>query len=248
MKIYHILLLVVTVLLGSCQPKRNLVYFSEGSAGQKANNNTLSAETKIQHNDLLNISISSLSAESNALFNKSSSSESKDGYRVDQSGFINFPVVGKIKLDGLTLDQSQETIARKLDQYVKNPTVNVQFLNFRVTVIGEVYKPSTFTVVNEKINLLEALGMAGDMTPFGKRENVLVIRENHGEREMVRLNLNDRNVLNSPYFNLKQNDVVYVEPVKAKAVQASSSVRVLPLVAAGISLISIILQAYYRNY
>ncbi|MDB5119309.1 MAG: sugar transporter [Sphingobacteriales bacterium] len=244
MKIYHVILLLSIILFSSCQPARNLVYFSENANGPKISNEA-NTETRIQQNDLLNISVSSLSVESNALFNQPSTTV-KEGYRVDKTGSINFPVVGKIKVEGLTLDQSQETIARKLDLYVKNATVNVKFLNFKVTVIGEVNRPSTFTVTDERINLLEALGLAGDMTVYGKRENVLVIRENAGERTMARINLNNKDVLRSPYFNLKQNDVIYVEPVKSKAAQASQSNRVLPLVAAGVSLISAVILAFYR--
>lgn len=245
MKIYHVILSLSIVLFSSCQPARNLVYFSENTNGPKVSNEA-NTETKIQQNDLLSISVSSLSVESNSLFNQPSTASTKDGYRVDKTGSINFPVVGKIKVDGLTLDQSQETIARKLDLYVKNATVNVKFLNFKITVIGEVNRPSTFTVTDERINLLEALGLAGDMTVFGKRENVLVIREIGGERTMARINLNNKDVLRSPYFNLKQNDVIYVEPVKAKAAQASQTNRVLPFVAAGVSLLSALVLAFYR--
>lgn len=244
MKIYHLILFVSIVCFSSCQPKRNLVYFSENANGPKVSNEA-NTETRIQPNDLLNISVSSLSTESNVLFNQPSTT-SKDGYRVDKTGSINFPVVGKIKVDGLSLDQSQEVIARKLDQYVKNPTVNVTFLNFKVTVIGEVNKPSTFTVTDERITLLEALGLAGDLTVYGKRENVLVIREVGGERTMVRLNLNNKDILRSPYFNLKQNDVIYVEPDKSKATQSGTGYRAFPIIAAGISLLSTIIFAFYR--
>ena len=244
MKIYYVILSLSIVLFSSCQSSRNLVYFSENANGPKVSNEA-NVETRIQPNDLLNISVSSLSVESNSLFNQPSTT-TKDGYRVDKTGSINFPVVGKIKVDGLTLDQSQETIARKLDLYVKNATVNVKFLNFKITVIGEVNKPSTFTVTDERINLLEALGLAGDMTSFGKRENVLVIRENGGERTMARINLNNKDVLWSPYFNLKQNDVIYVEPVKAKAAQTSQGNRALPFIAAGISLLSTVLLTFFR--
>lgn len=243
MKIYHLLFSSI-VLLSSCQPARNLVYFSENTNGPKVTNEA-NMETKIQQNDILDISVSSLSVESNTLFNQPGTTV-KEGYRVDKTGAINFPVVGKIKVDGLTLDQSQEIIARKLDQYVKNPTVNVKFLNFKITVIGEVTRPATFTVTDERINLLEALGLAGDLTVFGKRDNILVIRENGGQRTMARINLNNKDVLSSPYFNLKQNDVIYVEPVKAKGAQASQTTRVLPLVTAGVSLISAAVLILYR--
>src|SRR5690606_22386711 len=115
-------------------------------------------------------------------------------------------------LTGLTLTQAHNRMAEELNKYVKEPIVNVRYLNFKVTVIGEVNEPSTIAVDNDKINVLEALGMAGDMTAYGKRENVLVIREDQGRRHMARLDLNSRAAFESPYFYLQQNDIVYVEP------------------------------------
>ena len=106
-----------------------------------------------------------------------------EGYLVDKSGFINFPVIGKVMLAGLTKEQAVEKMTSEIKVHVKNPIVNVRFTNFKVTVIGEVFKPSTFTVATEKINVLEALGLAGDMTAYAKRENVLIIREQQGVRE-----------------------------------------------------------------
>jgi len=121
-------------------------------------------------------------------------------------------------------------------------------MNFKVTVIGEVNRPSTFTVETEKISILEALGLAGDMTAFGKRENVLIIREKHGVRSANRLNLNDKDILSSPFFYLEQNDVVYVEPNKIKAVQASTNQRTLTILGITSSLlISIIFNLRYIN-
>lgn len=114
-------------------------------------------------------------------------------------------------------------------------------MNFMVTVIGEVNNPSTFTVPTEKINILEALGLAGDMTVYGKRENVLVIREKDGIRSVNRLNLNDKDILSSPFYYLTQNDVVYVEPDRIKAIQASTNQRNLTLIGIGSSLLIAIL-------
>src|SRR5690606_15059670 len=123
------------------------------------------------------------------------------------------------KLAGLTKPEAIEEMSFRLREHVKKPIVNIRFLNFKVTVIGEVNRPSTFTVATEKITILEALGLAGDMTAYGKRENVLVIRDKDGVRSANRLNLNDKSILNSPYYYLTQNDVVYVEPDKMKTIQ-----------------------------
>lgn len=241
------LFLLSSLLFMSCQPQRNLVYFSDASSNSAVSSKIMNkGENKIQQNDVLNITVSSLSAESNALFNGINTLEAKDGYRVDKSGNVNIPLAGSIKLDGLTISQAEDKVAGELNRFIKNPIVNVHFLNFKVTVIGEVNRPSSFTIQNDQINLLEALGMAGDMTAFGKRENVLVIREVNGERSMMRLNLNKHDILNSPYYYLKQNDVVYVEPDKAKASLVNSNNKALPIIAASVSVIAVLVRAFIQ--
>ncbi|WP_026897156.1 polysaccharide biosynthesis/export family protein [Daejeonella oryzae] len=243
MKSNYIYFILCILLFSSCEPQRNLVYFSEGDSPKDNRINLGNAEIKIQSNDLLKISVSSLSVESNSMFNTAAN---QSGYRVDNNGSINFPMVGTIKLDGMTLEQAQAKISTDLEKYVKNPIVNVDFLNFKITVIGEVNKPSSFTIADERVNLLEALGLAGDLTAYGKRENILIIRETAGERTMTRINLNNKDVVNSPYFYLKQNDIVYVEPDPAKALSVSRSNRTIPIITASISVISVIIQALLR--
>ena len=229
-------------LFAACTPKRNLVYFSEGNPKTSI---ALPAvmEVKIQADDILKIFVTTLSAESNILLNPTAS---EIGYRVDKGGNINFPIIGLIKVDGLTIEQAQIKISREVEKYAKNPNVAVQFLNFKITVIGEVNRPSSFTITDNRINVLEALGLAGDMTIYGKRENVLVIRQNGNERTMARINMNNRDVLNSPFFNLKQNDIVYVEPDRAKAASISEYNRYLPvIISAAISVAAVFVQVYY---
>ncbi len=199
---------------------------------------------------MLSITINTLSSESNLMFSVNSNNINKngyfekEGYRIDRDGNINFPVVGRINLKGLTLEEAQQVLSNKLNQFVKNPIVNMQYLNFRITVIGEVNNPATFTIPNEQINLLEALGMAGDLTAYGKRENILVIREIEGKRTIVRMNINNREILDSPYFYLKQNDVIYVEPDKAKSIEFSPNNRLMPLLVATISAIAVLSTAF----
>lgn len=244
MKQKLIILISCLFVFASCEPRRNLVYFSEGNPNSKGSVAVpLSLEVKIQPDDVLRISVNTLSLESNALFNPPIS---ETGYKVDKAGNINFPVSGLIKLEGLTLEQAQVKIAQEVEKYAKNPSVVVQFLNFKITVIGEVTRPNSFSVTSDKINVLEALGLAGDMTVYGKRENVLVIRQIGNERTMARINMNSKNVLNSPFFNLKQNDIVYVEPDKAKAATVSLNNRWLPVViGSAISIVTIFIRAYY---
>jgi polysaccharide export outer membrane protein len=233
--------------VSSCS-KRNLVYFSDlpTSSSFEAPIKNYS-QPKIQPDDLLSITVSSLNAESNVLFNNvilpvnanaggTIASKVNEGYLVDKSGAINFPVIGKIMLVGLTKEQATEKMTNEIKVHVKNPIVNIRFTNFKVTVIGEVKSPATFTIPTEKINVLEALGLAGDMTTFGKRENVLVIREQDGVRKAVRINLNNKEVLNSPFFYLQQNDIVYVEPEnRSKLNETAQRNRLIPIWASIIS-------------
>ncbi len=215
------LLLVLLVVSASCS-KRNLVYFSDMATLEPPTAVKNFTSPKIQPDDILSISVSSLSPESNVLFNNvllpstgntnTIAEKINEGYLVDKSGEINFPVIGKVALAGLTKEEAQDKMTDLIKAHVKNPIVNVRFKNFKVTVIGEVFKPASFVVETEKINVLEALGLAGDMTAFGKRDNVLIIREKDGVRTTTRLNLNSKSVLTSPYFYLQQNDIVYVEP------------------------------------
>lgn len=230
-------LLFLLIILSSCA-KRNLVYFSD--INTDANFSTKipeMVEPKIQPDDLLKVTVISLSPESNLLFNSgilnpngdriTTTDALNEGYLVDKNGEINFPVLGMVKLSGLTKPEAVEEMSFRLNEYVKDPIVNIRFINFKITVIGEVNKPATFTIPTEKINVLEALGLAGDMTPYGKRENVLIIREKDGIRSASRFNLNKKDILSSPYYYLQQNDVIYVEPDKIKSVQASTNQRSL---------------------
>lgn len=229
-----LLCFLLVLLLTACGTSRNLVYFSdlqkEGELKTKIVN---PVEPKIQPNDLLSITVSTLSAETNALFNNgillpvttigaNTLTTGKEGYLVDNAGNVNFPVTGQIKLGGLTREEATRKISSEVKRYIKGePIVNLRYLNFKVTVTGEVGNPSSITVPTEKINVLEALSMAGDLTVYGKRENILIIREKDGVRSLNRLNLNSKEIFNSPYFYLQQNDIVYVEPSKVRGLQSS---------------------------
>ncbi|RZK44512.1 MAG: sugar transporter [Hymenobacter sp.] len=254
---------LLVLLASSCATNRKLTYFSNlGEASDYKAEIKNDIEPKIQIDDLLGITVSSLSAESNTLFNNGTmtapattiassagspvSMRNGEGYLVDKSGDVNFPVLGKIRLTGLTKEEAAEKLTNEIKKSVKNPTVNVRFLNFKITVIGEVNRPATFTVPTAKITVLEALGLAGDMTAFGRRENVLLIREKDGVRSAIRVDFTNKDLLSSPYFYLQQNDVVYVEPVKAKTLQGSASNFYLPIISTAVSIISILVFAFTR--
>jgi polysaccharide export outer membrane protein len=249
------------LLIASCNSSKDLAYFGDlEEQGLYKEKITNSSVPRIQPDDILSISISSLNPEANAMFNREASYTSissrsnissnysrsgDEGYLVDNEGFVDFPVLGKVKLAGLTKQEAKALLYKELQDYLKEPTVNIRFLNFRVTVIGEVKNPATFTIPSEKVNILEALGMAGDMTAFGRRENVLLIREEGGVRTMTRLNLKSKETLKSPYFYLQQNDVVYVEPNKVKDAQATTNTRFFSILIATTSLITVIISRLF---
>lgn len=247
------ILLLLAFLLTSCSSKRNLGYFTD-LPDSVAIQSVIPQipETKIQPGDILRITVNSLNPESNVLFNSGTlqtldgsrnssggAQLSSEGYLVDESGFISFPVIGQIKLIGLTREEARKEMIKQISIYVKDPIINVRFLNFKVTVIGEVAHPSTFNIPNERVNILEALGMAGDMTAYGKRENILLIREESGKRTMVKLDIAKKDIMNSPYFYLRQNDVVYVEPTKYRDPSGDRTLRIITAVASSVTAISL---------
>lgn len=256
---------VVFLFVCSCASNRSLTYFKniqDGGTYSEPIKNVV--DPVIQIGDLLGITVNSLSAESNILFNNGviknpslnptgsasalTMAESPDNttgaaYVVDKDGNINFPVLGSLHVAGMTKEALIDKLTAEIKKSVKNPIVNVRFMNFRITVIGEVNNPSTFTVPTERINVLEALGLAGDMTVYGRRENVLLIREKEGVRSITRINFTDKSLLSSPYFYLQQNDIVYVEPVKVKALQSSNSNFYLPVISLAVSLLSVLVFA-----
>lgn len=248
------LFVALSLFLFSCSPKRNLVYFSDLSDSTAYTSQILNnIEPKIREGDILGITVNTLNVESNQLFNQGVVSTlssdnliqnrnlmTPDGYLVDDEGNINYPVIGKIHLAGLDKEAARKLMATKILQYVKDPIINIRFLNFRVTVIGEVNRPGSFIMPNERVNILEALGLAGDMTAYGRRENVLVIRELEGKRTMVRLNLNEQHSLSSPYFYLQQNDIIYVEPHTLKERTTSDQLRIVSVILSAASILAII--------
>jgi polysaccharide export outer membrane protein len=157
------------------------------------------------------------------------------GFLVDKNGEIDLSIIGKVKVIGLTTSQARDLIKDRASVVYTNPNVQVRFANFKVTILGEVTRPASYVIPNEKVTVLDALGLAGDLTIFGKRENVILIRENAGKKEFARLNLNSKEIFNNPYFYLKQNDVLYIEPNKGKAASLNTA-RVQTLAIVGTAL------------
>lgn len=222
-KLIYLLSLFSILLITSCGSRKEIVYF------QTPEELTTKFEEyipKIQPNDQLAIVFSASDPSAVAAFNgvstmqtnasTSSISPYHPTYTVDERGNISLPLVGEVKLAGLTRREAIDLLKQKVGQYVVNPNVNVNFTNFRVSVLGEVTRPGSFIIPTERITILEALGMAGDLTIKGKRENVLVIREIDGQKQTYKVDLTSQSTLNSPVYYLAQNDVVYVEPNSAQ--------------------------------
>ena len=182
---------------------------------------------KIQQNDILTVVVTAADPKVTVPFNPLSSMTTgnmtqavdlalRPTYTVDNNGDITLPMLGKVHVEGLTRVEAIEKIRLELSAYIKDPGVNINFNNFRVSVLGEVAKPGSFIMPTERVTVLEALGMAGDLTIRGVRHNILLIREIDGQKTMHRLDLTQKSTLNSPYYYLAQNDVIYVEPNKAQ--------------------------------
>jgi polysaccharide export outer membrane protein len=203
----------------SCVSKKKMIYFQGDDLSQDSILNTYAP--KIQPDDELSIIISGTDAETVKPYNLVGQGVQASGsrpmtYLVDPNGFIDFPTLGKLYIEGLSTDDLKKKLTTILEPFVSNPIVTIRPTNFRVTVLGEVSSPGIKNLANERVTLAEVIGMAGDLTINGKRKNILLIRSTEGKYERVRLDLTDTSLFSSPYFYLAQNDIIYVEPNRAK--------------------------------
>jgi polysaccharide export outer membrane protein len=221
-------------LASSCVSSKRITYFkniSVDSTGVIAVGKFI--EPTILPDDILAISIFTTDLSTGGQVNQlnsqtipnSNNQPPINGFLVDNNGEVDLPIIGKVKLLGLTTFQARDLISSKASADYKDPSVQVRFANFKVTVMGEVSKPAIYTLPNEKVTIMDALSLAGDLTLYGKRENILVIREIDGKKHFGRLNLQSSEVFSNPYYYLRQNDIIYIEPVKAKASALSAPTR-----------------------
>lgn len=241
----YLILLSIIFLLTSCSSKKEIVYFQDAETlGAKLNRQTF--EPIIESNDILYISISSMNKEVLTPFvrstglegNVSNSNTGLQGYLVNVEGNIRFPVIGDVAVAGKKRGQVETDLKSKLSEYITDVVVDVRIMNFKITVIGEVNKPGVYTIADERVTLLQALGLAGDLSVDGRRENVLVIREVDGNQQVSRIDLTNTDFFSSPYYFLKQNDVVYVEP-SSKGVKKSGFIPDIPAL---LSLLTVVLS------
>lgn len=218
----------------SCVSSKKIVYFQDLSQGQMLLD-TIQKSSKIQTDDLLSIVVSAYDLNAVRPFNLISetrpsiessgitynNSNQQQSYLTAQDGTIDFPVLGRIKVAGLSRTELSEMLSKRISEYVKDPIVTIRIVNFKVSLLGEVNRPGTYNFEGERLTLSAALGLAGDMTLYGRRDNVLVIRDDGKTKNYKYLDLRSAEILNSDYYYLQQNDVVYVEPNRAQ-VQSSS--------------------------
>jgi len=258
---YFFLAAVAVLAVTSCSTPKNVAYIQNSDDVDYAKSEFL-YDARIMPKDILTITISTVNPEASAPFNLivrptltsatsniATSGGSLQTYLVDNNGCIDFPVVGTLQVGGLTKAMCEKLIHDKIKRYMnaeENPIVTVRMSNYKISVLGEVNRPGMFTVGNEKINIFEALAQAGDLSIYGVRDRVKLIRENaQGRKEIHTINLNDANIVNSPYYYLQQNDVVYVEPnsVKAKNSAIGTSTTIwISVTGALVSLASLIVN------
>ena len=256
----NIFFVIIVLIFSSCSSTvtKKVPYFQDIAALTDSTGIAKMAvftEPIIQPDDILSISIFTMDPNTGQLVNQVASQAIQsfnsgsgqtiqpaiNGFLVDKNGEIELAVIGKVKLLGLTTFQARDLIRGKVNKDFKDPSVQVRFANFKVTVLGEVARPATYTVPNEKVTVLDALGLAGDLTIFGRRENVLLVRDNNGKKEMAYLNLNSIELFNSPYFFLKQNDVLYIEPNKGKAASLNTArMQTIGLVGTALSVLIVL--------
>lgn len=245
------------LLFSSCGSFKNIPYFKDlnhsiPTQEQVENYSPLI----IQPSDILGINVNSRNPESSSIFNYNLNrvngnnyDNSRDnpitGYMVDQNGEIHLPIIGNLKAGGLTTTELRDTLNRMLLTYYKDPVVNIRILNFKVSIFGDVQRPDVYTLQNERATITQALSLAGDLNITAVR-NIILIREQDGKRNYIPLDLTSKKIFESPYFYLKNNDEIYVQPDKTKYATVDRGYRTASLVLSGLSIIAIVLSNLYR--
>ncbi len=239
------LLLFALVIVASCTNKKKIAYFQGAMPTSDSNTNY---SPVLRTDDVISIGVTSLDMDAVKPFNLpvanlnttmggyNTGTPTQPGYLIDADGNIDFPVIGKLKLGGLTRSAAIDVLKEQLKQYINNANIQLRILNYKVTVLGEVRNPGTFTIPNERVTLLEAIGIAGDLNITALRKNVLVIRDVNGKKTETRINLTSKALFSSPVYYLQQNDVVYVEPNRAKINSAILNPANVSLILSAVSL------------
>jgi polysaccharide biosynthesis/export protein len=237
----------------SCVPHKQLLFLSD--ATQDVNSTIMNqVEMRVQPEDLLSITVSSYNPDASKPFNGESGNmgmmaqalqgqnnvaEMLTGYFVDQEGFLDFPSIGRVFVNQKTLTEVKAILLEKLKVFLKDAVVNIRFINLKISVLGEVQKPGIIRLTNKRITIFEAIGMAGDMTSYSNRSNVLLVREQNGKRIVTRLNMQSSAIFQSPYYYLQQNDMLIVEPSKSKVnTVADQTNKIFAFISTGLSIVT----------
>jgi len=259
--LFSFIIVLTAINILSCTAPGKVVYLynlkdtainKKDSSLARLRNAEINFENPIQKNDQLWITVGGSNLPDLVVVNSANgvpagatgtvTSSNTTGYLVEADGKVKLPYLGMVQAEGLTRLQLEAFLTEKFKEYTKNPVVNVRFMNYNFSVLGEVLKPGRFNMATERTTILEALSMAGDIGEMGKRENVLVIREVNGERNFARVNLLSKDLFNSPYYYLKTNDVIYVEPVQTRFITRTGVPQYISVVAVGISLLLTIIN------
>lgn len=245
---------LITLVISSCGVKyKTIPYFvdlPDNSAPELIKNQKV---LKIQKDDILVITVSSLSPEANAIFNLannntggSTGSDGVMGFTVDKDGYLYLPYLGAVKVAGLSTAEARSLIQKNLNDgnFLKNGVVSLRFASFKITVLGDVAKPGVFPISSERVTIIEALGMAGDLNITGKRNDVLLIREILGKRQQIRLDLQSKAIFTSPYYYLENNDVLVITPGEAKYASVDSSYRNVGLIVSVLSVLALLITRF----
>ena len=258
LKNFFLKITIIGCFLTSCLDTKQATYFAN-SRDTSFLTKKEEVEPIIQKNDILSINISSLNAEASEIFNAPNSlattttttagTTEAGAYLVNTEGNVQLPILGTMKAAGLNIRELKTNISKLIisKKLLIDPIVTIRHLNYEVTIVGEVNKPSVINVPNEKISMLKALGMAGDITVFGKKNNIMLIREMEGQREVKRINLNSKSFLTSEYYYLQPNDVVYVEANKQKVITANRNPQLLPTILSGLSIVAVVLTQLVKK-
>lgn len=260
-KLLKYYIVIVCIVFTSCNSYKKIPYFQnlDLSSPIKENIDNYTA-LKVQKDDILGIQVSSLNKQAASVFNSkldrangnpddvspNNPVNPNDGYLVDDNGEIQFPVLGNIKVLGLTTAEIKEQLKIRLAPYLKDVSVNIRIINFKISILGDVLRPNIYPVQTERITVLEALSLAGDLNITAKRKNVLLIREQDGKREYIPIDLNSKDLFKSSYYYLKSNDVIYVESDRTKYASVDIGYRNATLIIAALSVVVIAFSTAYR--
>lgn len=246
----------LSFIISSCATNKDIMYFKD------VNRSVVSVENAeaytpvtIQPLDILSINISSANADASAVYNRGVVSANPtttlsgatdqvgvaNGYLVDKNGQIQLPNLGNVKAAGMSVPEFKQSLVNQLSKYLKEPYVTVNILNFKITVLGDVGRPGILRVQNERISFTDAISLSGDLTPTAERKNILLIREQNGRRQYIPIDLTSKDIFNSPYYYLKNNDIIYVTPGKYKStLAADNAIRTFSIISGIISLLLVI--------